>query len=164
MMGGRGGGSGMGGKAAIGGGSGTVKIIGHNEKNRTLKLTSFSGNDGMVEAVDFGTLAIAAPAKSRLDLQKYDFAISSDRTWASGMYYNGDINSPLVIGVKMAMLQGVSEKQQNYAKNVLRPRLQATIEKVFGGAFMGKITVENAIQQTKSAPKMTAREILDKWR
>lgn len=158
-MGGRGGGSGMGGKAATGGGSGNVKI-----GDKTVKLTSFSGNDGMVEEIAFGTLAIAAPEKSRLDPAKYDFVIYSDATWATPMYYNGNNISALAIGVKMATPAGVSEKQQNYAKAVLRPRLKAVIEKGLGGAFMGKITVENAMQQIKSARKMTAREILDKWR
>lgn len=164
-MGGRGAGVGRGiSGPAVGGKAGVVTYGGYG--NKIEAAPSFTGNDGAI--TDFAIGAARVKSNDHLGSEGYDVYVNlSDRFTAKNMYFgekkkniDADMNG-VAIGIKLATPQGVSEKQQNYAKSMFARYVKDSIDSASGtlGTTQTFSDLSNAL---KGMPKLNARQILDR--
>ena len=161
-MGGRGAGSGLGRRgAATGGASAQIRI----SDSRTESVRSFSGNDGLVR--DFAIGSTAAESGSRLQ-GDYDLFVNVSQGAARDFEFAAErkygVRSGVAIGINLNKPSGASEKQINYATDVMKSRLERVIKGSVEGVALGKNTMQGMADQIAKIPAMSAREILDRFR
>lgn len=156
FFGGRGGSSG--GKS--GGGSVKTMILGSTGENRRVeKFTPFHDGNGMVKSIDV--------------LNAYEFLGGTHdieiRTDGYPVYAKlGKVrdsmkrNAPVIVA-DIQMPKGVSEKQSQYAKKVIAKKLESAMKTAYDGVRLGKIPMQNLIDQVRDFPLLDARTILDRF-
>lgn len=160
-MGGRGSGSGLGGRGAATGGKAAQISF---SDGRTESVRSFSGNDGMIR--DFAIGSSAAGSGSMLQ-GEYDLYVNVSKGAARDVEFANErkygVRSGVAIGINLNKPSGVSDKQVNYAVDVATKRLERVIKGSVEGVALGKNTMQGMADQLKKIPSMSAREILDRF-
>lgn len=171
QFGGRGGAVGGGGGKAIasGGAKGTIEIRDGIKIIATQKFTTFSENEGAVSsfAVGYGSEIVKGD---------YDVVINMNGLTVNDTYFNSKSESwdygrkqgrgpeVAMVGIKLNTPKGVSEKQENYAKNTLARQVESASNRMLSGVPMNKVTMQEFADTLKALPYRSARDVLDRRR